>query len=104
MQAVCRLKCFVRGRSIKPGEILDLTKAESKMDVFVSSFTIEPDALAAAIAKKPAPSADDELTVDELKRRLSEAGIPFKARDTKDELMAAWLKVAGANTQVGNKE
>ncbi len=95
MKATCRLKCQFRGRSVKPGETFDIKENEID-DRVKNSFTFaEPDPVSvpslASEPDDPDEQADKaDLTIPELKRRLSEMGVPFKARDTRDVLEALY--------------
>jgi hypothetical protein len=82
MNAICKYKCFFRGRSTFPGEVFDLTPIEAKSDLVKSSFACEFDPSEALKTLSP----DAELTSDEYRRRLTEMGLAFKARDDKATL------------------
>ena len=100
MKAICKRKCQFRGRTVKPGEEFDILPREAT-DLVRASFVLRGeqdwDAPAAPVATENAPAAtgpqEDRsgLTIDELRRRLAEFGVAYKARDSRDTLMALYL-------------
>lgn len=100
MIAVCKLKCQFRGRTVHRGMEFDILPREVDDRVrasFVpSSGTWDdlkmPDHAPGDDAPEaPAPDAKDSLTNDELRRRLTEMGVAFKARDGHATLMELYL-------------
>jgi hypothetical protein len=93
MKALCTHKCFFRGRSIKPGEVIEITEAEAKTGIVGSSFATEFDPTQAAPVKP-----DNGLTAENLRLRLTEMGIAFKARDDKATLEKLYTDALAAKT------
>lgn len=91
MLARCTHKCQFAGRSIKPGTVLEIAERDIT-DAVKASFAFDVP-MKAVEPPKPPPVATlkDELTIPELKTRLAEMGVPFKARDTRDVLEALYL-------------
>jgi hypothetical protein len=98
MRAICKFKCFFRGRSTLPGESFELTPAEEKMDNVKSSFALTDEP---KLATKPDASTIEELTAEEYRRRLTEAGVAFKARDDKATLKKLFDDNAAAQVHTG---
>jgi hypothetical protein len=110
VKAVCKRKCQFRGRTVKPGEEFDILPREAT-DLVRASFVLRGeqdwDAPAAPVATENAPAAtgpqsapEDRsgLTIDELRRRLAEFGVAYKARDSRDTLMALYLAQVNQTT------
>ncbi len=95
MQAICKFKCFFRGRSTLPGEVFTLTPEEAKSDHVKSSFTIGADQAEPA-AKKPSGPPKDELSDEEMKRRLAEWGVAFPAKIVHADLIKLYTSQAQA--------
>jgi hypothetical protein len=93
MNAVCKFKCFFRGRSIVPGTAIDLSPDEVKLDIVKSSFTLTGTAEAK-------PEKDADLSLDEYRRRLSELGVTFDEKANKAALKVLYVKALSPNTSL----
>lgn len=95
MLATCKHKCQFRGRSVKPGETLDIAEREIT-DQVKSSFTFDvPPPVISEKAEEtdPAgPAKNAKIPATELKRRLAERGIPFKGNASQKELEALYVQ------------
>lgn len=83
MKLICKHKCFFNGRSVKPGDVVDISPALAETDLVKASFKA-PEGDKPAEPGKP---EGDELSPDEMKRRLTEWGVAFTARISKADLV-----------------
>lgn len=98
MKYICTFKAFFHGRTFIPGETVDMTEAEAKLDNVKSSFKpAEP----AAAPVKPSKANKDELSDDEMKRRLMEMGVNFPSRIAHDALLKLYNDQMSANKEAG---
>ena len=88
MIMICKNKCFVLDRSVKPGQSIDIPEAMLESDVVKSSFQKPQSAEEAKAAEESAAKteASGELTVAEMKRRLDEMGIKYKGNASREAL------------------
>lgn len=84
MKMKCLFKSVLRGDIVKPGQILDLTDEECKMDVVKSFFVKADGEVAEKPAAVPVPAAPASagvvagLTRDQAIMKLSQAGVKVK--------------------------
>lgn len=127
MKFICTRKCFFHGRSIKPDTIVDIPESEAKLDIVKSSF--KPLGKPAAVPEKdtkppskqpaddsgkktPPPidgdikvdGSNDELSVEELRRRLDAWGIVYAHNAGKKRLTELYLQQLNQTSEVPGGE
>lgn len=97
MKYICTHKCIFADRSIKKGQIVEISDSERKLEPAKSSFRLNEDDTAEKAP--PAPKADkDALTDDEMKRRLAEWGVGFPSKITHAELIKLYASQVQSQT------
>jgi len=98
MKMKCLFKSVLRGDIVKPGQILELTEAECKMDV-VKNFFVKVDGDAASgdpsPAAAPVPASPEAGVVAGLSRdqaimKLTQAGVKCKGNISNANLVALY--------------
>lgn len=87
MILICKRKCFLMGRSINPGQSMDIPENLLSADIVRSSFRIPQEKekeKAEDIARKEMERS--KLAPDEIKRRLAEMGVAYRKNASPESL------------------
>ena len=88
MKLVCTHKCFLLGRSIKSGEVVEIPEALLEKDNVKSSFATPEEV---EVAEKAAEADRSDLSATEYSRRLEDAGVAVPPKATRAELKKLYV-------------
>lgn len=83
MKMICSFKCFFKDKLHTPGDVVDMTAEEMKLDIVKSSFRA-PAGEDAPKEEKPADKS--ELSRDDMMKRLDDWGVAYKGNISNNAL------------------
>ena len=103
MKMKCLFKSVLRGDVVKPGQILDLTKEECKMDVVKKSFEAVESAPAGEKSSAGAPVLVAGLTREQAMLKLQQNGVPVKGNLSNNALVGLYNQAFSNLSEVADK-
>lgn len=103
MKMKCLFKSVLRGDVVKPGQILDLTKEECRMDVVKKSFIAVESAPAAEKSSAGAPILVAGLTREQTIIKLQQSGIVVKGNLSNKSLVDLYNQTFSTISEVADK-
>jgi hypothetical protein len=103
MKMKCLFKSVLRGDVVKPGQILDLTKEECRMDVVKKSFVAVESAPAAEKSSAGAPILVAGLTREQTIMKLQQSGIVVKGNLSNKSLVDLYNQTFSTISEVADK-
>lgn len=103
MKMKCLFKSVLRGDVVKPGQILDLTKEECRMDVVKKSFEAVESAPAGEKSSAGAPVLVAGLTREQAMLKLQQNGVPVKGNLSNKALVELYNQAFANISEVADK-
>lgn len=103
MKMKCLFKSVLRGDVVKPGQILDLTKEECRMDVVKKSFVAVESAPAGEKSSAGAPILVAGLTREQAMLKLQQNGVPVKGNLSNKALVELYNQTFSNISEVADK-
>lgn len=103
MKMKCLFKSVLRGDVVKPGQILDLTKEECRMDVVKKSFIAVESAPAAEKSAARAPILVAGLTREQVMLKLEQNGCLVKGNLSNKALVELYNQTFSTISEVADK-
>ena len=103
MKMKCLFKSVLRGDVVKPGQILDLTKEECRMDVVKKSFVAVEGASAGEKSSAGAPILVAGLTREQVMLKLQQNGVPVKGNLSNKALVELYNQTFSNLAEVADK-
>jgi hypothetical protein len=103
MKMKCLFKSVLRGDVVKPGQILDLTKEECRMDVVKKSFEAVESAPAGEKSSAGAPVLVAGLTREQAMLKLQQNGVPVKGNLSNKALVELYNQTFSNISEVADK-
>lgn len=103
MKMKCLFKSVLRGDVVKPGQILDLTKEECRMDVVKKSFVAVESASAGEKSSAGAHILVAGLTREQVMLKLQQNGIPVKGNLSNKSLVDLYNQAFSTISEVAEK-
>ena len=103
MKMKCLFKSVLRGDIVKPGQILDLTKEECRMDVVKKYFVAVEGASAGEKSSAGAPILVARLTREQTILKLQRIGVAVKGNLSNKSLVELYNQTFSATSEVADK-
>lgn len=103
MKMKCLFKSVLRGDVVKPGQILDLTKEECRMDVVKKSFVAVESAPAGEKSSAGAPVLVAGLTREQAMLKLQQNGVTVKGNLSNKSLVDLYNQTFSTISEVADK-
>ena len=103
MKMKCLFKSVLRGDVVKPGQILDLTKEECRMDVVKKSFEAVESAPAGEKSSAGAPVLVAGLTREQAMLKLQQNGVLVKGNLSNKALVELYNQTFSNISEVADK-
>lgn len=103
MKMKCLFKSVLRGDVVKPGQILDLTKEECRMDVVKKSFEAVESAPVAEKSAAGAPILVAGLTREQTIMKLQQSGVTVKGNLSNKSLVDLYNQTFSTISEVADK-
>lgn len=103
MKMKCLFKSVLRGDVVKPGQILDLTKEECRMDVVKKSFEAVESAPAGEKSSAGAPVLVAGLTREQTIMKLQQNGVTVKGNLSNKSLVDLYNQTFSTISEVADK-
>lgn len=103
MKMKCLFKSVLRGDVVKPGQILDLTKEECRMDVVKKSFEAVESAPAGEKSSAGAPVIVAGLTREQAMLKLQQNGVLVKGNLSNKALVELYNQTFSNISEVADK-
>ena len=103
MKMKCLFKSVLRGDVVKPGQILDLTKEECRMDVVKKSFEAVESAPAGEKSSAGAPILVAGLTREQAMLKLQQNGVLVKGNLSNKALVELYNQTFSNISEVADK-
>ena len=103
MKMKCLFKSVLRGDIVKPGQILDLTKEECRMDVVKKSFVAVESASAGEKSSAGAPILVAGLTREQAILKLQQSGVTVKGNLSNKSLVDLYNQAFSTISEVADK-
>lgn len=103
MKMKCLFKSVLRGDVVKPGQILDLTKEECRMDVVKKSFEAVESAPAGEKSAAGAPVLVAGLTREQAMLKLQQNGVTVKGNLSNKALVELYNQTFSNISEVADK-
>lgn len=103
MKMKCLFKSVLRGDVVKPGQILDLTKEECRMDVVKKFFEAVESAPAGEKSSAGAPVLVAGLTREQAMLKLQQNGVTVKGNLSNKSLVDLYNQTFSTISEVADK-